>query len=131
VLYWCLIWEDQMERGLRKLLSNQSLKNWPNYWKSKTISFMFVCLFMFMNKHTNTQTHTNTHKHTNTQTQTKLEKVKQFHSCLFILFLNKHTNTQTHRQVVFLNDCVGPEVQKACADPQPGTVILLENLRWK
>jgi phosphoglycerate kinase len=31
---------------------------------------------------------------------------------------------------VFLHDCVGEEVQKACADPTPGTVILLENLRF-
>lgn len=34
------------------------------------------------------------------------------------------------REIVFLNDCVGPEVEKACADPKPGTVILLENLRF-
>lgn len=32
--------------------------------------------------------------------------------------------------VTFLNDCVGPEVEKACADPSPGSVILLENLRF-
>jgi hypothetical protein len=32
--------------------------------------------------------------------------------------------------VVFLKDCVGPEVEAACADPAPGTVILLENLRF-
>lgn len=32
--------------------------------------------------------------------------------------------------VLFLNDCVGAEVEKACADPAPGTVILLENLRF-
>ena len=30
----------------------------------------------------------------------------------------------------FLTDCVGEEVEKACADPTPGTVILLENLRF-
>lgn len=34
------------------------------------------------------------------------------------------------REVVFLNDCVGPEVEKACADPIKGSVILLENLRF-
>ncbi len=34
------------------------------------------------------------------------------------------------RDVVFLKDCVGPEVEAACADPAPGTVILLENLRF-
>jgi phosphoglycerate kinase len=32
--------------------------------------------------------------------------------------------------VTFLPDCVGPEVEAACADPAPGTVILLENLRF-
>lgn len=30
----------------------------------------------------------------------------------------------------FLHDCVGPEVEQECADPAPGTVILLENLRF-
>jgi phosphoglycerate kinase len=34
------------------------------------------------------------------------------------------------RKVVFLDDCVGPAVEAACADPAPGTVILLENLRF-
>ena len=29
-----------------------------------------------------------------------------------------------------LPDCVGSEVEAACADPAPGTVILLENLRF-
>lgn len=32
------------------------------------------------------------------------------------------------RDVLFLKDCVGPEVEKACADPAAGSVILLENL---
>lgn len=35
-----------------------------------------------------------------------------------------------HRDVIFLNDCVGPEVEAACADPKPGSIILLENLRF-
>ena len=35
-----------------------------------------------------------------------------------------------YRDVLFLNDCVGPEVEAACANPAPGTVILLENLRF-
>ncbi|XP_066991159.2 phosphoglycerate kinase [Anabrus simplex] len=34
------------------------------------------------------------------------------------------------RNVTFLEDCVGPEVESACADPAPGSVILLENLRF-
>uniref|UniRef100_A0A0A9WU44 Phosphoglycerate kinase n=1 Tax=Lygus hesperus TaxID=30085 RepID=A0A0A9WU44_LYGHE len=32
--------------------------------------------------------------------------------------------------VTFLNDCVGPEVEKECANPKDGSVILLENLRF-
>ena len=34
------------------------------------------------------------------------------------------------KPVVFLSDCVGPEVEAACAHPAPGSVILLENLRF-
>ncbi|KAL7644504.1 UNVERIFIED_CONTAM: hypothetical protein RMT77_005336 [Armadillidium vulgare] len=34
------------------------------------------------------------------------------------------------KDVQFLSDCVGPEVEAACADPAPGSVILLENLRY-
>lgn len=32
--------------------------------------------------------------------------------------------------VIFLEDCVGEAVQQACADPAPGSVFLLENLRF-
>ena len=32
--------------------------------------------------------------------------------------------------MVFLPDCVGAEVEAACANPAPGTVFLLENLRF-
>ena len=31
--------------------------------------------------------------------------------------------------MTFLSDCVGPDVEKACADPKQGSIILLENLR--
>lgn len=31
---------------------------------------------------------------------------------------------------MFLKDCVGAEVEAACADPAPGTILLLENLRF-
>ena len=31
---------------------------------------------------------------------------------------------------MFLKDCVGPEVEKACLNPAVGSVILLENLRF-
>uniref|UniRef100_A0A8C6SXZ9 Phosphoglycerate kinase n=1 Tax=Neogobius melanostomus TaxID=47308 RepID=A0A8C6SXZ9_9GOBI len=34
------------------------------------------------------------------------------------------------RDVTFLKDCVGPEVEAACASPADGSVILLENLRF-
>lgn len=34
------------------------------------------------------------------------------------------------KDVQFLSDCVGPEVEAACASPAPGSVILLENLRF-
>lgn len=35
-----------------------------------------------------------------------------------------------NRPVTFLKDCVGAEVESACANPQEGSVILLENLRF-
>lgn len=34
------------------------------------------------------------------------------------------------KDVTFLNDCVGPEVEEACAKSPQGAVILLENLRF-
>ncbi|XP_076467426.1 phosphoglycerate kinase 1-like [Babylonia areolata] len=34
------------------------------------------------------------------------------------------------KDVQFLQDCVGPEVEKACANPAQGSIILLENLRF-
>ncbi|XP_029051021.1 phosphoglycerate kinase [Osmia bicornis bicornis] len=34
------------------------------------------------------------------------------------------------KEILFLSDCVGPEVEAACANPAPGTIILLENLRF-
>lgn len=33
-------------------------------------------------------------------------------------------------KVLFLDDCVGAEVEATCANPAPGSVILLENLRF-
>ena len=35
-----------------------------------------------------------------------------------------------HSKVTFLSDCCGAEVEKACASPEVGSVILLENLRF-
>jgi len=34
------------------------------------------------------------------------------------------------RPVIFLPECVGAEVEAACADPADGSIIVLENLRW-
>jgi phosphoglycerate kinase len=34
------------------------------------------------------------------------------------------------KKVTFLSDCVGADVEAACADPAPGSVILLENVRF-
>jgi phosphoglycerate kinase len=34
------------------------------------------------------------------------------------------------KEVKFLSDCCGAEVEAACADPAPGSVFLLENLRF-
>ncbi|BFZ14653.1 hypothetical protein BsWGS_17692 [Bradybaena similaris] len=34
------------------------------------------------------------------------------------------------KKVTFLDDCVGPTVEDACANPAPGSVILLENVRF-
>ncbi|KAM6185144.1 phosphoglycerate kinase 2 [Rhynchocyon petersi] len=34
------------------------------------------------------------------------------------------------KDVLFLKDCVGADVEKACANPASGSVILLENLRF-
>ncbi|XP_014287903.1 phosphoglycerate kinase isoform X1 [Halyomorpha halys] len=35
-----------------------------------------------------------------------------------------------YREITFLPDCVGSEVEQACASPSDGSVILLENLRF-
>lgn len=34
------------------------------------------------------------------------------------------------KEVKFLDDCVGPDVEAACAELKPGEVVLLENLRF-
>ena len=39
-------------------------------------------------------------------------------------------NKLLKKDVKFLPDCVGPEVEEACLSPSPGSVILLENLRF-
>lgn len=39
-------------------------------------------------------------------------------------------NCRKSIQVTFLKDCCGAEVEAACANPAPGSVLLLENLRF-
>lgn len=34
------------------------------------------------------------------------------------------------KDVTFLSDCVGDEVEAACADPKPGSIFVLENMRF-
>jgi len=34
------------------------------------------------------------------------------------------------RKVIWMNDCVGKEVEDLCANPEKGSLILLENLRF-
>mmetsp|Transcript_17155 Transcript_17155/g.32158 ORF Transcript_17155/g.32158 Transcript_17155/m.32158 type:complete len:423 (-) Transcript_17155:353-1621(-) len=34
------------------------------------------------------------------------------------------------KPVTFLSDCIGDEVEKACADPAAGSIIVLENMRF-
>ena len=42
----------------------------------------------------------------------------------------KALETIAGKPVTLLKDCVGAEVEAACADPAPGSIILLENLRY-
>ncbi|XP_075691955.1 phosphoglycerate kinase 1 [Rhinoderma darwinii] len=42
----------------------------------------------------------------------------------------KELKSLMKRDIVFLKDCVGAEVEATCADPAPGTILLLENLRF-
>merc|ERR1719369_1865211 len=42
----------------------------------------------------------------------------------------KILNDKVGKPVTFLKDCVGAEVEAACANPAAGSVILLENLRF-
>ena len=52
--------------------------------------------------------------------------MKLFNNFVFV----KLKNFKFTREVLFLDDCVGEAVEAACANPTPGTVILLENLRF-
>lgn len=42
----------------------------------------------------------------------------------------KVLESKLQKPVLFQPDCVGAEVEAACADPAPGSVILLQNLRF-
>lgn len=50
--------------------------------------------------------------------------------CFLMFWLLASSSAPLCRDVLFLKDCVGPEVEKACANPAAGSVILLENLRF-
>ena len=34
------------------------------------------------------------------------------------------------KKVTFLSDCVGDEIEAACADPEAGSIFVLENMRY-
>jgi phosphoglycerate kinase len=42
----------------------------------------------------------------------------------------KVLETKLGKPVIMCKDCVGPEVEGICKDPKPGSVILLENVRF-
>ncbi|XP_018321623.1 phosphoglycerate kinase isoform X1 [Agrilus planipennis] len=44
--------------------------------------------------------------------------------------LNRYLPACCCRDILFLPDCVGTEVEDVCKDPKPGSIILLENLRF-
>jgi len=42
----------------------------------------------------------------------------------------KRLNRLLDKEVIFVNDCIGPDVERVVAGMQPGDVVLLENLRF-
>ncbi|XP_018321624.1 phosphoglycerate kinase isoform X2 [Agrilus planipennis] len=44
--------------------------------------------------------------------------------------VSEELKTLLNRDILFLPDCVGTEVEDVCKDPKPGSIILLENLRF-
>lgn len=54
----------------------------------------------------------------------------QIHSKFSLAPVAKKLEELIALPVQFLSDCVGPEVESACASLQPGQIILLENLRF-
>jgi phosphoglycerate kinase len=60
-----------------------------------------------------------------------LGRPKQVYTAEFSLApVAKVLEQKLGKPVTFLNDCVGPEVEAACAKLQPGSIVLLENLRF-
>jgi phosphoglycerate kinase len=47
-----------------------------------------------------------------------------------LAFVAKILEEKPGKPVTFCKDCCGAEVEATCADPAPGTVILLENIRF-
>ena len=57
--------------------------------------------------------------------------LKRYRVCVnSVLMEFKIHNFFRFREVIFLDNCVGHEVEKACASPATGSVFLLENLRF-
>lgn len=57
--------------------------------------------------------------------------LESFHELVYIcVFYLLFPEIYYLREIKFLPECVGPEVEGACQDPAPGSVILLENLRF-
>ena len=44
--------------------------------------------------------------------------------------VSKELEKQIGKPVIFVNECVGPEVEKVVAEAPEGSLILLENLRF-
>ena len=56
--------------------------------------------------------------------------MKEMIHIVFISTDKKLIKLGIYREVTFLPDCCGTEVETACANPADGSVILLENLRF-
>lgn len=59
-----------------------------------------------------------------------LHNYKKYIKLYFLRWCLLIIKNKCFRDITFLSDCVGPEVEAACADPPVGSVILLENLRF-
>jgi 3-phosphoglycerate kinase len=58
------------------------------------------------------------------------ELEKLLNRFFFVIYKNFVAIHFKFRKVQFLDDCVGPDVEAITTNPEPGAVILLENLRF-